>query len=149
MNLYRDHSASTSLGNGEGEDEESNKKWHRKEGVRWKKWCFSHKFLYVLSSVTQFLFLLGFWSSPHIQECAYQYIWNNYKTFAQKYYNSTTLSIWVVYAKYVSKNSIASKDVIFYLLWYNLLSWSFFSLILQFLIEVWWITQGKLTKCDK
>ena len=27
----------------------------------------------------------------HIQESAYQYIWNNYEIFAQKYYNSTTL----------------------------------------------------------
>ena len=33
MNLYRDHSASTSLGKGEGIDEEKHKNCHRKEGV--------------------------------------------------------------------------------------------------------------------
>ena len=31
MYLFRDHSASTSLGNGEGVDEKCNKKWCRKE----------------------------------------------------------------------------------------------------------------------
>ena len=96
--------------------------------------------LYVVFSVTQSLFLVGFSSGPgnnyskhqkeHIQEGAYQYIWNNYKIFAQKDYNCTTFSIWVVYTKCVSKNSIASEDVIFYLLWYNMLRWSFFSPIL-------------------
>ena len=44
--------------------EESNKKWHRKQGVQSKKSCPSHKFFYVLFSVTQSLFLLGFSSSP-------------------------------------------------------------------------------------
>ena len=58
------HKASTSLGKGKGVHEESNKKWHRKEGVHSKKWCHSHKFFYVLFSVTQSLFLLGFSSSP-------------------------------------------------------------------------------------
>ena len=64
MNLYRDHAASRSLGKGEGVDEESNKKWHRKEGVQYKKWCPSHKFFYAIFSVTQSLFLLGFSSNP-------------------------------------------------------------------------------------
>ena len=32
IHLYRSHSASTSLGNRKELDEESNKKWHRKEG---------------------------------------------------------------------------------------------------------------------
>ena len=64
MNLYRDHSASTSLGKREGVDEESNKNWHRKEGVQSKKWYPSHKFFYALFSVTQSWFLLGFSSSP-------------------------------------------------------------------------------------
>ena len=104
----------------------------------------------ILFSVFQYLFLLGFSTSPGnitasirktTFKSAYQYIWNNYKIFAQKYYGSTTLSIWIVYTKCVSKNSFASEDVIFYLLWYKLLSWSFFSLILKFLIEVCRITQ--------
>ena len=64
MNPYWNHSASTSLGKGDGVDEESNKKWDRKEGVSRKKWCPSHKFLSVLFSVTQFSFLPGFSSSP-------------------------------------------------------------------------------------
>ena len=34
--------------------------------------------------------------------------------------------MWVVYTKCVPKNSVASEDVIFYLLWYNVISWSFF-----------------------
>ena len=59
MNLYWEHS----LGKREGVDEESNKKWHRKEGVQLKKWCPSHNFFCVLFSVTQSLFLLGFSSS--------------------------------------------------------------------------------------
>ena len=59
MNLYLEHS----LGKREGVDEESNKKWHRKEGVQSKKWCPSHNFFCVLFSVTQSLFLLGFSSS--------------------------------------------------------------------------------------
>ena len=53
-----------SLGKGEGVNEESNKKWHRKEGVQSKKWWSSHKFFYVLFLVTQSLFLLGFSWSP-------------------------------------------------------------------------------------
>ena len=67
MYLYRGHSASTSLGNGEGVDEESNKNWHRNEGMQSKKWSPSHKFFYVLFSVTQSLYHLGFsWSPDNI-----------------------------------------------------------------------------------
>ena len=54
---------------------------------------------------------------------AYQCIWDNYVILPLKYCNSTTLSIWVVYAC-VSKNAIVSKDVIFYLLRYNMILWS-------------------------
>ena len=39
----------------------------RKEGVQSKKWCPSEKFFYVLFSVTQSFFLLGFsWSPDNI-----------------------------------------------------------------------------------
>ena len=48
MYLSRSYSPSTSLGKGEGVNEEINKKWHRKEGVQSRKWCPSHKFFYVL-----------------------------------------------------------------------------------------------------
>ena len=64
MNHYWNHSASTWIGKGDGVDEERNKKWHRKEGVWQKRQCPSHKFFYVLFSVTQFSFLPGFSSSP-------------------------------------------------------------------------------------
>ena len=47
----------------------------------------------------------------------YQCIWNIYIILEQKYYNSTTLSMWVVYHTCVSKNPVVSKDVIFYFLW--------------------------------
>ena len=51
---------------GRGVDEESNKKQHGKEGMHSKKWCPSHKFFYILYSVTYFLFLLGFDKAPII-----------------------------------------------------------------------------------
>ena len=48
---------------GEGSRGTKQQKW-RKEGVKSKRWCLSHKFFYVFFSVTQSLFLLGFsWSS--------------------------------------------------------------------------------------
>ena len=50
------------FGRGKGVDEESNKKWHRKDDVQSKKWCPSHKFFYVFFAVTK-SFLLGFWCS--------------------------------------------------------------------------------------
>ena len=79
----------------------------------------------------------------HIQERAYQCLWNKYITFAQKYHNSTKLSMWIVYATCVSKNSIVYHDVIFYLLWYNMIrSSSHIRKNSSFLFV-------KLTKCDK
>ena len=49
-----------------GENKESNKKLRGNWGVQSKKWCPSHKFFFVLFSVTQ-SFLLGFsWSSDNI-----------------------------------------------------------------------------------
>ena len=115
------------------EDKKSNRKWHRKEGVQSKKWCPSHKFFNVLFSVTQ-SFLLGFsWSSgniivskeeEHIQERAYQCIWKNYIIFARKNVIPLLCQCGVFIHTYVSKNSVVSKDVIFYLLWYNTIRWS-------------------------
>ena len=97
-----------------GKLEESNKNWHRKQGVQSKKSSPSHKLFYVLFSVTQSLFLLSFSRSPdnitasnkkstskkqHTSVCEI--------IFAQKY-NSTTLSIWVVYIQmYVNKFNCA------------------------------------------
>ena len=140
MNLYRDHSASTSLRKGEGVDEEKHKKWHRKEGVRWKKWCPSHKFLYVSFPVTQSLFLLDFSSSVvNITAC-----------IKKSTLKKVPTSISEITIEYLHKNIIIPphgqsglliqnvclkiqlclKMWFFYLLWYNMLSWSFFSLIL-------------------
>ena len=125
MYLYKDHSARTSFGKEEGVDEKSNKKWHRKDGVQSEKRCpYPSKHFF---SETQSLCLLGFsWSPDNIKVSnrAYQYIWNNHIIFAQKYYNFTTLSMWVVYATCVPKNSIVSQDMISYLLWYNVIHWS-------------------------
>ena len=81
---------------------------------------------------------------------AYQCIWNNYLIFTQKYYNSTTLSMWVAIHMCVSKNLIMSKDLVLYLPWYDESAETaiyakkiFFSFILKFLSEVYGITKGK------
>ena len=131
MYLYSGHSAIASPGKREGVNKESNKEWHRKGDAQSKKWCPSHKFFYVLFLVTQSLFLLGFsWSPDNIivskkrGHRGYQCIWNNYIMFAQKYYNSTNLSMWVVCTTCVSKTSVVYQDVIFYLIWYTVIRWS-------------------------
>ena len=82
-------------------DEESDKKLHRKEDVWSKKSCPSH------TSMCFFLWLnLSFlvWSSDitaswttKAHPRAYQCIGDNYVILAQKYCNSTFLSMWVVY----------------------------------------------------
>ena len=63
--IYRDHSASTSLGK-EGEVEKKATKRHRKESVQSKKRYHSHKFFYVLFSVTQSFLLCFSGSSDNI-----------------------------------------------------------------------------------
>ena len=56
-------------------------------------------------------FLMKLWQyyskqeKEHIQERGYHWIRNNYIIIAQKYYNSTTLSMWVVY-KYMCVKKI-------------------------------------------
>ena len=128
MYLYGGHLASASLGKGDGVHEESKKKWHRKEGILSKKWCPSHKFFYILffyNSIFPSWFLIMLWYHYNEQQ-------NNTskkrpisvsKIFAQKYFNSTTLSMCVV-DTCVPKNSLVSKDVIFYLPWYNVIGWN-------------------------
>ena len=114
-------------------DEENNKKWHRKEDVQSKKWCPWHKFFYVLFCVTQ-TFLVGFsWSSDNITA-------SNKKNTSRK--EPTTVSEITIYYLHrniiipllrqcglfihtcVSKNSVVSKDIIFYLFWYNAIRWN-------------------------
>ena len=99
---------------------------HRKEGVESKKWFLSHKFFYVPFSVTQSLFLLAFsWVPDNFRASNKKSTSKKKPTsvfeiiFAQRYYNSATFSIWVVYTTCVSKNSIVSQKVIFYNLWYT------------------------------
>ena len=87
-------------------------KRHRKESVQSKKWYPSHKFFYVLFSVAQ-PFLVGFsWNSNGIKASNKESTSKNeptsvseitfaYTIFAEKYYNPTTLSMWVVY-KYIA-----------------------------------------------
>ena len=131
MYLYMGHSTSTSLGKGERVNGESNKKWHRKEDVQSKNWCPWHKFFYVLFSVTQ-SFLLGFsWSFDNIT------VSNKKNTFKKepKSVSEITIShlqkniiilcqcVLFIYTR-VPKISLVSKDVIFYLLWYNVIRWS-------------------------
>ena len=83
---------------------------------------------------------------------AYQCIWDNYVIFAQKYHNSTTLSIWVCIYTCVSKIAIVSRmrfSTSFDLTWYaevaiytkNLL---FFHSIISYF---YWITQRRW-KCE-
>ena len=140
MNLYWNHSTSTSLGTGDGVDEESNKKWHRKEGVWQKRQCPSHKFLYVLFSVTQFSFLPGFSSSPG----------NITASISQNTSKKVPTSISEITIKYLYKNlripplcqsglfiqNVSLKIQLllemwfFYLLWYEVQNWNFFSLFL-------------------
>ena len=64
MYFYQGHLASISLGKEKWVNQKSSK-WKRKEGVQSKQWCPSHKFLYVLFSVTQSLFLHGISSSSN------------------------------------------------------------------------------------
>ena len=73
----------------------------------------AHKTLIILQRASRKIYLR-----------AYQCIWDNYIIFAQKYYNFTTLSIWVVYTSLVSKSAIVPKYMIFYLLWYNVMRWN-------------------------
>ena len=94
-------------------DKESNKKWHRRDGMQSKKGCLLHIFP-LFFFVTQSLFLLGSSeSSDNITKSnkkstskAYQCIWNNFIIFAQKYYSFITLSSGLFIDTCVPKNSI-------------------------------------------
>ena len=125
MHLYSADSASTSLGKGEGVDKGSYKKCSQE--------CFSHKFFYVLFSVTQSFLLRFSWSCDNNTA-------SNKKSISEKEPASVP-EITISYLqkniiipllcqcelfehKCASKNSIVSKDVIFYLLWYKVIRWS-------------------------
>ena len=111
-------------------DKESNKKWQRRGTCSQKSDVCSHKFFFALFSVTQSLFLLGLSWNPDI-------VASTKKSTSKK--QPTSISeITISYLhkniiisllgqcrlfihKCVSKNSVVSQDVIFYLLWYNML----------------------------
>ena len=85
-------------------DKKSDKTWYNKESEQPKKWFSSRKFFYEFFSVTQYFLLRFSWSSNIItarnkktHPRADQNIWDNYIIFAQKYFSSTSLQIWVVY----------------------------------------------------
>ena len=131
--LYRGHSASTSLEKGEEEDKESNRKRLGKDSVQSKEWCPSHKLFCVLFSVTQ-SFLPGFsWSSDKITVSKKKSTSKKEATsiskinvsYLHKHFIIPLLCQCRVFIHTcVSKNSVVSKDVIFYLLWYNVIQWS-------------------------
>ena len=140
MYLYTGHSASTSLGKGLGVDEESNKKWYRRDGLQSRKseWTIS---------VTRSLFPLVFsWGSDNTIAS------NKNSTSKKEPTSAPEITIQHLHKNIVipllfqcvlflhtcvSKNSVVPEHVIFYLLWYNVIRRSrhicktvFFSLIL-------------------
>ena len=91
-----------------------------------------------------------------IQERAYRCIWNNYIIFAQKYYNSTFLSMWVVYLKirlrhkmwfFTSLDITGQAEAAIHEKKISFLS--FYSFLVK--LSEWhrWSARVKLTKCDK
>ena len=129
-----------------GVDEESNKNWNRKEAVQSKKWCPSHKFFDVLFSVTQPLFLLDFsWRFDNItannKNSTSKKRPTNVSEITMKYLHKNVIILLLCQLLFVDacvhKILIVSKDLVFYLFWYNVIPWSshirkniFFSLIL-------------------
>ena len=103
---------------------------HRKEGVQSKKWYLSHKFFYLLFSVTQ-SFLLGFsWRSDNITACNKKSTSNKESTSVSEitiYYLHKSIIILLLCqcALFINTSmSIVFKDVIFYLVWYYPMRWS-------------------------
>ena len=102
MFLYRGHSTSTSLGKWKGIDQKSDKKLHRKRTCG-QKIHVPHALLCaffcgsIFPSWFEALIILQR-ATRKAHPRAYQCIWDNYVILPQKYCNSTTLSMWVVYA---------------------------------------------------
>ena len=142
MYLCRVHSASTSLGKGETVDKESNKKWHRKEGMQSKTWCPSHKIFYVLFSVTQSFFLVFSGSSDN------NTVSKKTSTSKKEPTSMSEITISYLHKNIIvpllcqcglfihtsdSKNSVVSKDVVFDLhICKQILFFSFYSFFVKF-----------------
>ena len=106
---YRGYSASTSLGKQEGVDKESNKKWHAIKKVMSLTQILLSTFYCNSIFIPSWFVMRPCYTEKqkeHIKERSYQCIWNDCIIFAQKYYNSTTLSMWVFYTTCVPKNSL-------------------------------------------
>ena len=114
-------------------DKENNKKWHSREGVLSKSRCLSRKFFFVLFSVTPSLFLLGFSQSSHNITASSKSSASRKKptsvskiTLQNLHKNVIPLlcQCGLFIHTCMSKNSIVTKDLIFYLLWYGVVRWS-------------------------
>ena len=115
-------------------DEEGNKKWHRKEGVQSKKWWPSRKFFYdVLSSATQSFisswFLIKLWLYYSEKKSQFKKKSTSVSEITISYLHKNIIipllcQFGLFVNTCVSKNSIVSKDLIFYLLWFNAIRWS-------------------------
>ena len=119
MHLYNGDSASTSLGKGEEVDKGSHKKCSQE--------CFSHKFFYILFSATQSFLLRFSWSCDNTTASNKKR--KNLPEITVSYLQKNIIipllcQCELFIHKCVSKNSIVSKDVIFYLLWYKVICWS-------------------------
>ena len=120
MHLYRGHSASTSLGKVDMVDEESN-----------KKWCCSQKFFFFFS-VTQSFLLSFLWRSDNITASSEKNISKKEPTSVSDitlYLHKNIIipmpfQCGLFIRTCVSINLILSKDVIFNLLWYNVIRWN-------------------------
>ena len=114
--------------------EEGNKKWHRKEGVQSKKWWPSRKFFYdVLSSATQSFisswFLIKLWLYYSEKKSQFKKKSTSVSEITISYLHKNIIipllcQFGLFVNTCVSKNSIVSKDLIFYLLWFNAIRWS-------------------------
>ena len=92
---------------------------NRKKRVHPKKWCLSNNFFYALFSATPSFLLSSHEALIILQQAtkkthlrAHQCIWDNYVTFAQKYYNPITCQYWLFIHTCVPKNAIVSEDAI-------------------------------------
>ena len=112
--LDSDHSASTSLGKGEGVDKESNEKWHRKEG------CSQKSVVFHTNSCIYFFCNSIFISSWFLMKKELTCVSEMTILYLHKNIIITLLCRSGLFINTcVSKNPVVFKDVIFYLLWYT------------------------------
>ena len=103
MYLYWDHSIGTSLGKGSKRIRQQKMTEKGVREVKKSDMPHTNSSVYFLLKLNLYSFFVSHKAviilqqqKEHIQEKAYQCLWNNYIIFAQKCYNSTTLSMWLV-----------------------------------------------------